>query len=167
MRIIWALLKKKIINESVYIVSLQWLRSNEFFYRFLWQIYQIENVIVKAAISPRPAAWILERSLDGEIYRPWQYYAPSDEECWSRYSVQPMTGKPQSIGDDEVVCTSIYSRQTPMENGEVRDAFFCLLFLSISYHYMIYMALGNLVGKWNRLFCNNGKKKKRGRIMSA
>ncbi|XP_043271259.1 laminin subunit alpha-1 [Venturia canescens] len=85
----------------------------------LRQIYQIENVIVKAAISPRPAAWILERSLDGETFRPWQYYAPTDEECWSRYSVQPMSGKPQSISDDEVVCTSIYSRQTPIENGEI------------------------------------------------
>ncbi|XP_015124906.1 laminin subunit alpha-1, partial [Diachasma alloeum] len=84
----------------------------------LKQVYQIENVIVKSANSPRPAAWVLERSVDGEEFRPWQYHAPSDEECWSRYSVPPVT-KPIYIADDEVICTSIYSRQTPMENGEI------------------------------------------------
>lgn len=83
-------------------------------------MYQIEYVIVKAANSPRPAAWILEKSVDGENFQPWQYYAPSDEECWTRYSVPPVTGKPIFIGDDDVICTSVYSRQTPMENGEVR-----------------------------------------------
>nr|XP_034195684.1 laminin subunit alpha-1 isoform X1 [Osmia lignaria] len=85
----------------------------------LKQVYQIEYVIVKAANSPRPAAWILERSIDGENFEPWQYYAPSDEECWTRYSVPPVSGKPVYIGDDEVVCTSVHSRQTPMENGEI------------------------------------------------
>ncbi|PBC31803.1 Laminin subunit alpha-1 [Apis cerana cerana] len=83
------------------------------------QVYQIEYVIVKAANSPRPAAWILEKSVDGDNFQPWQYYAPSDEECWTRYSVPPVTGKPIFIGDDDVICTSVYSRQTPMENGEI------------------------------------------------
>ncbi|XP_074102845.1 wing blister [Cotesia typhae] len=84
----------------------------------LKQVYQIENVIVKAANSPRPAAWVLERSLDGEEFKPWQYYAPSDEECWTRYSIPPVT-KPIYNADDEVICTSMYSRQTPMESGEI------------------------------------------------
>lgn len=84
------------------------------------QVYQIEYVIVKAANSPRPAAWILERSVDNVNFQPWQYYAPSDEECWTRYSAPPVPGKPVYISDDEVICTSIYSRSTPMENGEVR-----------------------------------------------
>ncbi|XP_078049382.1 wing blister isoform X1 [Augochlora pura] len=85
----------------------------------LKQVYQVEYVIVKAANSPRPAAWILEKSLDGENFQPWQYYAPSDEECWTRYSAPPVSGKPVYIGDDEVICTSLYSKQTPMENGEI------------------------------------------------
>ncbi|XP_072763928.1 laminin subunit alpha-1 isoform X2 [Anoplolepis gracilipes] len=83
----------------------------------LKQIYQVEHVIVKAANSPRPAAWILEKSLDGENFQPWQYYAPSDEECWTRYSAPPVTGKP--VYDDDVICASQYSRATPMENGEI------------------------------------------------
>lgn len=94
-----------------------------FFYNLCPQVYQVEYVIVKAAISPRPAAWILEKSLDGENFQPWQYYAPSDEECWARYSAPPVAGKPVYIGDDEVICTSQYSRQTPMENGEVSILF--------------------------------------------
>ncbi|XP_076245323.1 wing blister [Calliopsis andreniformis] len=85
----------------------------------LKQVYQVEYIIVKAANSPRPAAWILERSTDGENYQPWQYYAPNDEECWSRYSTPPASGKPVYIDDDEVICTSLHSRQTPMENGEI------------------------------------------------
>ncbi|XP_011501171.1 PREDICTED: laminin subunit alpha-1 [Ceratosolen solmsi marchali] len=85
----------------------------------LKQIYQIEYVIIKAANSPRPAAWILERSIDGEYFQTWQYYAPNDEECWTRYSTPPVLGKPMYIQDDEVICTSFYSRQTPMENGEI------------------------------------------------
>ncbi|XP_024941614.1 laminin subunit alpha-1 isoform X3 [Cephus cinctus] len=85
----------------------------------LKQVYQIAYVIVKAANSPRPAFWILERSVDGMNYQPWQYYAPSDEECWNRYSVPPVPGKPIYLTDTEVICTSLYSRATPMENGEI------------------------------------------------
>nr|KAF7400070.1 hypothetical protein H0235_015807 [Vespula pensylvanica] len=57
------------------------------------RVYQIEYVIVKAANSPRPAAWILERSVDNVNFQPWQYYAPSDEECWTRYSAPPVPGR--------------------------------------------------------------------------
>ncbi|KAJ8669684.1 hypothetical protein QAD02_000943, partial [Eretmocerus hayati] len=85
----------------------------------LKQTYQIEYVIVKAANSPRPAAWILERSTDGDNYQAWQYYAPTDEECWTRYSMPPVLGKPTYLRDDDVICTSFYSRQIPMENGEI------------------------------------------------
>ena len=43
-------------------------------------------VVLKAANSPRPGNWILERSIDGQIFKPWQYYAISDAECLHRYS---------------------------------------------------------------------------------
>lgn len=48
------------------------------------QVYQVAYVVVKAAISPRPGNWILERSVDGVTYQPWQYYAVSDAECSTR-----------------------------------------------------------------------------------
>ncbi|XP_008938660.1 PREDICTED: laminin subunit alpha-2-like, partial [Merops nubicus] len=84
----------------------------------LQQIFQIAYVIVKAANSPRPGNWILERSLDGVDYQPWQYYAITDSECLTRYSIHPRPGTPSYIKDDEVICTSYYSKIHPLENGE-------------------------------------------------
>lgn len=77
-------------------------------------------VIVKAANSPRPANWILERSLDGENYMPWQYYAISDSECWNRYGIKPTLGVPRFTKDNQVMCSSYYSRLDPLTEGEVR-----------------------------------------------
>lgn len=90
------------------------------FFFFFFQIFQIAYVIVKAANSPRPGNWILERSLDGVDYQPWQYYAITDSECLTRYNIHPRPGTPSYIKDDEVICTSYYSKIHPLENGEVR-----------------------------------------------
>jgi hypothetical protein len=86
----------------------------------LFQVYQVAYVIVKSAISPRPANWILERSVDGSTYRPWQYYAHSDDECWTRYGIEPTRGKPSYKTDSDVICTSYYSKLNPLEGGEVQ-----------------------------------------------
>ncbi|GIY26654.1 laminin subunit alpha-2 [Caerostris darwini] len=88
----------------------------------LKQVYQIAYVIVKSAISPRPGNWILERSLDGIIYKPWQYYALSDNECWEVYGIRPTIGQPHYRMDDEVICTSYYSKLNPLENGEIHTS---------------------------------------------
>ena len=76
-------------------------------------------MIIKAANSPRPGNWILEKSVDGENYQPWQYFAISDSECWNRYNIAPTIGVPTLKADDEVICTSRYSRLDPLEHGEV------------------------------------------------
>ncbi|KAG1688573.1 Laminin subunit alpha-1 [Nymphon striatum] len=68
----------------------------------LKQVYQVAYVILKAANSPRPANWILEGSIDGRSYMPWQYYP----------------GKPKYNNDNEVICTSYYSKLNPLEGGE-------------------------------------------------
>lgn len=86
---------------------------------YSFQIYQVAYVIIKAANSPRPGRWILERSLDGEEYLPWQYFAVNDKECMDKYGLPATKGKPHYTTDSEVICTSFYSRLTPMENGEV------------------------------------------------
>ncbi|XP_023570030.1 laminin subunit alpha-2 [Octodon degus] len=85
----------------------------------LQQVFQIAYVIVKAANSPRPGNWILERSLDNVEYKPWQYHAVTDTECLTRYSIYPRTGPPSYAKDDEVICTSFYSKIHPLENGEI------------------------------------------------
>uniref|UniRef100_A0A2K5DHR9 Laminin subunit alpha-1 n=1 Tax=Aotus nancymaae TaxID=37293 RepID=A0A2K5DHR9_AOTNA len=84
----------------------------------LRQVFQVAYVIIKAANAPRPGNWILERSLDGTTFSPWQYYAVSDSECLSRYNITPRRGPPTYRADDEVICTSYYSRLVPLEHGE-------------------------------------------------
>lgn len=85
-----------------------------------YQVFQIAYMILKAANSPRPGNWVLERSLDGMTFTPWQYYAITDTECLTRFNILPRTGPPSYTRDDEVICTSFYSKIQPLENGEVR-----------------------------------------------
>lgn len=75
--------------------------------------------------------WILERSLDGVSFEPWQFYAISDSECLYRYNITPRLGPPTYKSDTEVICTSYYSRLNPLEHGEVRLAL-AMLMLSVS-----------------------------------
>lgn len=86
---------------------------------FILQIYQVAYVIIKAANSPRPGQWVLERSVDGINYRPWQYFAMTDSDCWNLFGVMPSVGVPRYRTDDEVICTSAFSLLDPLENGEV------------------------------------------------
>uniref|UniRef100_UPI003AAF5012 laminin subunit alpha-2 n=1 Tax=Centroberyx gerrardi TaxID=166262 RepID=UPI003AAF5012 len=88
----------------------------------LKQVFQIAYVIVKAANSPRPGNWILERSVDGVTFEPWQYYAITDTECLTRFNINPRTGPPSYTRDDEVICTSFYSKIHPLENGEIHTS---------------------------------------------
>ncbi|XP_067402829.1 laminin subunit alpha-2 isoform X2 [Emydura macquarii macquarii] len=88
----------------------------------LRQVFQIAYVIVKASNAPRPGNWILERSLDGVHYQPWHYYAITDTECLTRYNIYPRTGPPSYAKDDEVICSSFYSRIHPLENGEIHTS---------------------------------------------
>uniref|UniRef100_A0AAR2L104 Basement membrane-specific heparan sulfate proteoglycan core protein n=1 Tax=Pygocentrus nattereri TaxID=42514 RepID=A0AAR2L104_PYGNA len=88
----------------------------------LRQVFQVAYVIIKAANSPRPGNWILERSLDGINFHPWQYYAISDTECLTRYNITPRIGPPTYKRDEEVICTSYYSRLVPLEHGEIHTS---------------------------------------------
>lgn len=84
-----------------------------------FQVYQVVYITLKAGTAPRPAAWILERSLDGVSYSPWQFFAENDAECRRRYGLPATHGKPYYKTDDEVICTIFYSKLYPLENGEV------------------------------------------------
>uniref|UniRef100_A0A8B9S3L0 Laminin subunit alpha-1 n=1 Tax=Apteryx owenii TaxID=8824 RepID=A0A8B9S3L0_APTOW len=88
----------------------------------LRQVFQVAYIIIKAANAPRPGNWILERSIDGTEFRPWQYYAISDTECLTRYNITPRIGPPTYKRDDEVICTSYYSRLVPLEHGEIHTS---------------------------------------------
>ncbi|XP_019117191.2 laminin subunit alpha-2 isoform X6 [Larimichthys crocea] len=88
----------------------------------LKQVFQIAYVILKAANSPRPGNWILERSIDGVTFEPWQYYAITETECLTRFNITPQRGPPSYTRDDEVICTTFYSKIHPLENGEIHTS---------------------------------------------
>ncbi|XP_066263051.1 laminin subunit alpha lam-3 isoform X1 [Euwallacea similis] len=86
----------------------------------LKQIYQIGYIILKAGNSPRPGCWVLERSLDGEHFEPWQYFASTEKECLDRFGIAATSkGKPRYFTDTDVICTTFFSKLMPLENGEV------------------------------------------------
>ena len=85
----------------------------------LKKVFQVGYILMQSGISPRPGNWILERSLDGVEWAPWQFFAVSDEECWRAFGVEPRRGKPSYRYDDEVICTSYFSALDPVQDGEI------------------------------------------------
>ncbi|XP_055907050.1 laminin subunit alpha-2 isoform X2 [Eupeodes corollae] len=85
----------------------------------LKQVYEVFFVMLKSANSPRPASWILEKSLDDITYQPWQYFGLSDADCRRRYGVAGQNGKYVFSNDTEVICTTQFSKALPLENGEL------------------------------------------------
>ncbi|XKL68653.1 hypothetical protein PGB90_006422 [Kerria lacca] len=87
----------------------------------LQQEYYIWYVIIKCAISPRPANWILERSIDGTHFSPWQYFVANEEDCWQRYGLLATTSAAANTvpADNETLCSTFYSKIKPLENGEI------------------------------------------------
>uniref|UniRef100_A0A670IES8 Laminin subunit alpha 3 n=1 Tax=Podarcis muralis TaxID=64176 RepID=A0A670IES8_PODMU len=83
----------------------------------LGQFFHVAYVLIKFANSPRPDLWVLERSTDfGKTYMPWQYFAYSKQGCWERFGKE---ANARVRKDDDVICTTEYSRIVPLENGEI------------------------------------------------
>uniref|UniRef100_A0A7N6B1R5 Laminin subunit alpha-5 n=1 Tax=Anabas testudineus TaxID=64144 RepID=A0A7N6B1R5_ANATE len=83
----------------------------------LGQLFHVAYVLIKFANSPRPDLWVLERSTDfGQTYQPWQYFASSKRDCIERFGQRTI----QRINNDnDIICTTEYSRIVPLENGEI------------------------------------------------
>ncbi|XP_039878777.1 laminin subunit alpha-5 isoform X1 [Simochromis diagramma] len=83
----------------------------------LGQLFHVAYVLIKFANSPRPDLWVLERSVDfGQTYQPWQYFASSKRDCIERFGQSTIE---RISHDDDIVCTTEYSRIVPLENGEI------------------------------------------------
>ncbi|XP_069382509.1 laminin subunit alpha-5 isoform X2 [Paralichthys olivaceus] len=83
----------------------------------LGQLFHVAYVLIKFANSPRPDLWVLERSTDsGQTYQPWQYFASSKRDCIERFGQRTIE---RINNDDDIVCTTEYSRIVPLENGEI------------------------------------------------
>ncbi|ELK04388.1 Laminin subunit alpha-5 [Pteropus alecto] len=83
----------------------------------LGQVFHVAYVLIKFANAPRPDLWVLERSTDfGLTYQPWQFFASSKRDCLERFGAPSLE---RITRDDDVICTTEYSRIVPLENGEV------------------------------------------------
>ncbi|XP_036390362.1 laminin subunit alpha-5 isoform X1 [Megalops cyprinoides] len=83
----------------------------------LGQLFHVAYVLIKFANSPRPDLWVLERSIDfGETYQPWQFFASSKRDCIERFGQRTIE---RIYKDNDVICTTEYSRIVPLENGEI------------------------------------------------
>ncbi|KAK5624087.1 hypothetical protein CRENBAI_015003 [Crenichthys baileyi] len=83
----------------------------------LGQLFHVAYVLIKFANSPRPDLWVLERSTDfGQTYQPWQYFASSKRDCIERFGQRTIE---RINNDNDIICTTEYSRIVPLENGEI------------------------------------------------
>ncbi|XP_066526408.1 laminin subunit alpha-5 isoform X2 [Hoplias malabaricus] len=83
----------------------------------LGQLFHVAYVLIKFANSPRPDLWVLERSVDfGKTYQPWQFFASSKRDCIEQFGQRTIE---RIYHDNDVICTTEYSRIVPLENGEI------------------------------------------------
>uniref|UniRef100_A0A671KQZ1 Laminin subunit alpha-5 n=1 Tax=Sinocyclocheilus anshuiensis TaxID=1608454 RepID=A0A671KQZ1_9TELE len=83
----------------------------------LGQLFHVAYVLIKFANSPRPDLWVLEHSIDfGKTYKPWQFFASSKRDCIERFGQRTIE---RINRDDDIICTTEYSRIVPLENGEI------------------------------------------------
>ncbi|XP_028966336.1 laminin subunit alpha-1 [Galendromus occidentalis] len=73
------------------------------------EVYEITEVVLKAHKVNRPGNWILEKSVDGVTFLPWQFHAISNMECWEAYRINPTPDFPSYQTDDQVICTEYFS----------------------------------------------------------
>ncbi len=75
----------------------------------LKQVYQIVFILLRMGDSPRPANWILEKSIDGRVFEPWVFFAENAYQCRTLY--QPLVNgtmritsdsRPHNLGSTEV-----------------------------------------------------------------
>lgn len=92
-------------------------------------------VSLRSAHTPRPASFILERSLDGDTYDAWQYFSVSDSECQNRYQLRGHGENYQFTSDSEVICSIKFNKPIPLKNGEVQTDKNKFVYMPITFVY--------------------------------
>lgn len=81
------------------------------------QEFHVAYLFIRMGNSPRPGLWTLEKSNDyGKTWTSWQHFSDSQSDCetyFGRDSLRPITQ------DDDVICTTEYSKIVPLEDGEI------------------------------------------------
>lgn len=81
------------------------------------QEFHVAYLFIRMGNSPRPGLWTLEKSTDyGKSWTPWMHFSDSVHDCityFGKDSYKPITR------DDDVICSTEFSRIVPLENGEI------------------------------------------------
>lgn len=81
------------------------------------QEFHVAYLYIRMGNSPRPGLWSLEKSTDyGKTWEPWQHFSDTAADCetyFGKDSLKPITN------DNDVICTTEYSKIVPLENGEI------------------------------------------------
>lgn len=79
--------------------------------------FHVAYLFIRMGNSPRPGLWTLEKSSDyGKTWSAWQHFSDTPADCetfFGRESLKPITQ------DDDVICTTEYSKIVPLEDGEI------------------------------------------------
>ena len=88
-------------------------------------------VLIKYAISPRAKTWVLERSVDGETWLPWQYFARDVNGC-QQFGLELTRGS-EYQHDSDVICTNqVIGSGSGFMNPNCNSKFFCIEMLAIT-----------------------------------
>ncbi|XP_055387187.1 laminin subunit alpha [Condylostylus longicornis] len=81
------------------------------------QEFHVAYVFIRMGNSPRPGVWTLEKSSDyGKTWHSWMYFSDTHTDCDSYFGNNTY----KSIeNDNDVICTTDYSKIVPLENGEI------------------------------------------------
>ena len=92
---------------------------------FLLKEFHVAYVFIRMANSPRPGVWVLERSTDfGKTWNAWQFFADTPSDCHKFFEAE---ADEELYYDDQVLCTTEFSKVVPLEGGEVRVPTFLFL----------------------------------------
>jgi hypothetical protein len=113
----------------------------------LLQEFHVAYVFIRMANSPRPGVWALERSIDyGQTWDAWQFFADTPSDCYKFF--ESAADEPLYY-DDQVLCTTEFSKVVPLEGGEVRDIVdvvsFCFKFLFCFYFFVLFSSSSSLL----------------------
>jgi len=87
---------------------------------FPLQVYEVFSFKIKSGESAIPRNWILEKSVDGVAYKPWQYFAVSEAECSSRYNLSNQYNGNNNNDDDDVKCNTEFAQLSRLKYGEAK-----------------------------------------------
>lgn len=83
-------------------------------------MYEIFSFKIKSAESAIPKVWILEKSIDGASYEPWQYFAISDDDCLRRFNLESHNANYIFNNEREVICSTEFAESSRLKYGEAK-----------------------------------------------